>query len=86
MADPEKQRMLGAVEAFCGWYDDLYLPCWDPSVCNPGVYEKGLSEWKACFSNEELEAMKQYQLFFDSISGDFNTNRKWDEISQDPRW
>ena len=86
MAAPEKQEQLGPTEAFCLWFDDLYVLCHDPSIYNPGVYEKGLKEFESCFSNEELEAMARYHKYFGSIADDFNIDREWNEIQRDPLW
>ena len=85
ISDSEAQRMLGPTEAFCKWFDDLYLPCFDPKICHPGVHEKGLKDFESCFSREELEAMAHYHEYFNSIR-DFNVDREWNKITQDPLW
>lgn len=86
MSVPEKQEQLGPTEAFCLWFDDLYMPCDDPGVYGPGVYEKGLKEFESCFSDEELKAMAQYHSYFSSMAGSFNIDREWGEIQNDPQW
>ncbi len=86
MSVPEKQEQVGPTEAFCLWFDDLYVPCDDPSIYNPGIYEMSLKEFESCFSNEELKAMAQYHRYFASIADDFNIERKWSEIQSDPQW
>lgn len=86
MAVPENQEQVGPTEAFCLWFDDLYVPCDDPSIYNPDVYEKGLKEFESCFSKEELEAMARYHRYFASISNEFNIDREWSEIQRDPQW
>ncbi|MEP1150935.1 MAG: hypothetical protein ABJH08_04315 [Balneola sp.] len=86
MSDSKKQSEIGAVEAFCIWFDDLYYPCFDSSVYNDGVYEEGLEIFRSCFSEEELKAMSNYHNFIDSIVDEFVVERDWPEILNDPNW
>lgn len=86
MSDIKKQFEIGAVEAFCIWFDDLYWPCFDSSVYNNGVYEEGLEIFRSCFSEKELKAMSNYHNFIDSIVDQFDVERDWSEIQNDPNW
>lgn len=86
LIDPVKREQLGPVEAFCVWFDDFYAPADDQSLYNPGVYEKGLREWRSCFSAAELAAMAEFHAFVESIEEGFSVDRPYTEIESDPRW
>ena len=68
MSDLKKQLEIGALEAFCIWFDDLYWPSFDSSDYNDGVYEKGLEIFRSCFNENELKAMTKYHLSLIHIS------------------
>ncbi len=70
-------------EIVCVWFDDLYLPCGDSTLYNPGVFKKGLEEFNACFSKKELKVMQEFHHYFESIVDEFDTERKWVEITSD---
>ncbi len=86
MSDLKKQSEIGAIEAFCLWFDDLYYPCFDSTVYNDGVYEEGLNIFRSCFTENELKAMTQYHSFIDSIVDEFDVERDWSEIQSDLKW
>lgn len=86
MSDPIQQERIGPIEAFNEWFDDLYVPCHDPNIYNPGVFEKGLADFKSCFTTIELKAMARYHDYLNSISDNFNVDRPCKEIVDDPRW
>ena len=77
------------VELVCGWFDDLYLPGFDPDDCNPGVHEKGVVEFNSCFHAKELQALELFHRNFiiqvknipSEISHqDLATNAQWKVI------
>ena len=86
MSEVELQSSIGPVEAFCIWFDDLYFPCFEPSDYKDGVYEEGLEIFRSCFSEKELKAMSNYHNFIDSIDDQFDVERDWSEIQNDPNW
>lgn len=78
-------------ELVCGWFDDLYLPGFDPEDCNPGVHEKGVMEFNNCFHLKELQAPELFHRTFgeqikyipDNIQyQEMTTNQYWQNIRQ----
>ena len=67
---------VGPVEMICGWFDDLYLPGTDSSGFEPGVHERGLAEFEALFSHDELAAMEEFHCVFEAA---------YSNLSRDPR-
>ena len=87
LVDARERAQLGATEAFCMWYDHLYMPAGNPTLYNPGVFERGLHEWHSCFSEPEIAAMAEFHAYFDSMEPpEFDVLRSWTEIEDDPRW
>lgn len=64
MSDIERQSDIGPVEAFCIWYDDLYVPYFDSTIYNEGVFESAIEIFRSCFNEKESKAMAQYHNFF----------------------
>ena len=85
VADPKLQWKEGSVEIFCMWFDDLYVPADDPKKYNPGVFERGLKDFESCFSQKELEAMRVFHKYFDSIHK-IDIDRPFEEVQKDPEW
>lgn len=56
---------VGPVEMICGWFDDLYLPGTNSSGFEPGVHARGIAEFEALFSDDELEAMAEFHSVFE---------------------
>ena len=79
--DPE----VGPDELICLWFDDLYFPggTW-PEMYNPGVWERGLREWKACFTDHEFKVLAEFHEVFKAEVDTIST--KWSEWEQDPKW
>lgn len=86
IADPAKQRLEGVTEIICGWFDDFYLPADDPELYAPGVHEKGINEFKSCFSEEELAAIRKFHNFFSTIVKEIDTGLPISIIQEDPKW
>ena len=54
-------RDEGPVELRCMWFDDLYLPAGNnPEIFKPGVWDRGLQEWKAAFTEDELDILAEF--------------------------
>jgi hypothetical protein len=85
VVDPKLQWKEGPTEIFCMWFDDLYFPNFTSKGFNPGVFEKGLKGFESCFSTKELEAMRVFHEYFDSIHK-IDIERPFEEIQKDPRW
>jgi hypothetical protein len=85
VADNKRQWEEGRVEIFCMWFDDLYFPAFNRNVFNPGVFEKGLKDFDSCFSAKELEAMRVFHEYFDSIHK-IEIERPFEEVQKDPDW
>ncbi len=86
ISDTSKRSNIGAVEIICGWFDDLYFPADDPSIYNPGVYEKGLKEFESCFLKNELLALQSFHDYFSSIVDALDIDNGIDTIQDDPNW
>ena len=61
----ELDNQYGPIELVCCWFDDFYVPAGNPAGYNRGVFERGLMEWKACFSDLELEVLAVFHKVFD---------------------
>ncbi len=63
----ELDEQVGPIELICGWFDDLYLP--SERACPEGypieIWEKGQSEWQACFTGVELQALADFHRVFE---------------------
>jgi hypothetical protein len=86
VADPKLQDKEGPTEIICLWFDDLYAPADNPKIYNPGVFEKGLKDFESCFSQKELEAMRTFHNYFNSVVGKIDTNKSFEEIQKDSNW
>ncbi len=74
LVDPEKRRMMGAIETFCIWFDDLNLT----DLSKEKVEEN--------FSPDEHRIICEFHDYFDGISDVFDTGRTWEIIKKDPTW
>jgi hypothetical protein len=86
VADSKQQWQEGLTEIICLWFDDLYAPADNPKIYNPGVFEKGLKDFESCFSQKELEAMRVFRNYFDSVADKIDTDKSFEEIQKDPNW
>ncbi len=86
ISDPVKRSNVGAIEIICGWFDDLYLPADDPSIYNPGVFDKGVKEFESCFSKKELLVLQTFHDYFSSVVEDLKVEDSIHTIQDDPTW
>ena len=86
VADPRLQWKEGPTEIICLWFDDLYAPADNPKIYNPGVFEKGLEDFESCFSLKELEAMRTFHNYFNSVVDKIDTDKSFEEIQKDTNW
>lgn len=78
-------REVGPVELCCMWFDDLYRPAEKhPEMYNPGVWERGLKEWKAGFTQDELDILSEFHKVFEAESD--SLPMKWPDWDKDPKW
>jgi hypothetical protein len=68
--------LVGPDEMVCQWSDDLYLPGADGSGLEPGVHDRGIAEFRALFSADELAAMAKFHTVFEEA---------FPALSRDPR-
>lgn len=79
--DPE----VGPEELCCLWFDSLYRPGEKhPELYNPGVWELGLREWRACFTDDELTVLSEFHSVFEAEVDALPTD--WPDWAQDPGW
>ena len=75
----------GPVELKCLWFDDLYFP---DQICPRGysreVWERGLREWKSCFTDGELRILARFHDKYASVVDALPTN--WPGWEQAPGW
>jgi hypothetical protein len=86
VADPKLQAKEGPTEIICLWFDDLYAPADDQKKYNPGVFEKGLKDFESYFSQNELETMRTFHNYFNSVVDKIDTDKSFEEIQKDPNW
>ena len=67
---------VGPDEMVCQWFDDLYLPGIDGSGFEPGVHDRGIAEFRALFSEDELAALAEFHSVFEEA---------FPALSRDPR-
>src|SRR5271170_4468169 len=82
VADPKLQDKEGPTEIICLWFDDLYFPNFNPKIYNPSVFEKGLKDFESCFSKNELEAMRMFHNYFNSVADKIDTDKSFEEIQK----
>ena len=83
---------VGPDELVCQWFDDLYLPGTDPIGFEPGVHERGVAEFRALFSEDELAALDKFHGIFHeaypALSRDpvsFQRDQGWQTIANRAR-
>ncbi len=72
----ELSDFVGPDEMVCQWFDDLYLPGTDGSGFEPGAHDRGIAEFRALFSGDELAAMERFHAVFEEA---------YPALSRDPR-
>jgi hypothetical protein len=76
---------IGPEELICMWFDDLYIPSQErPVSYSPEVWERGLREWRGCFSDDELRILDRFHQAYASLVDELPT--RWPEWEQDARW
>ena len=86
VADSKLQWKEGPTEIICHWFDDLYVPAANPKIYNPGVFEKGLEDFELCFSQKELEAMRTFHNYFNSVVDKIDIDKSFEEIQKGQNW
>ena len=77
--------MFGSVELICLWFDDVYFPCQErPECIATDVWVRGISEWHACFSDSELDALARFHSVFDMLLNGLSEDPK--SFRNDPGW
>jgi hypothetical protein len=77
-------REVGPTELVCQWFDDFYRPAEKHSeIYDPGVWDRGLQEWKACFTEEELHVLAEFHRLFEAEIDALPDGPDWDK---DPKW
>ena len=85
VSDQRLQTQAGPEEIFCMWFDDLYFPAFNPKSFNAGVFEQGLRFFESCFSKQELNALRNFHEYFNSIHK-IDISRDFNEVQKDPAW
>jgi hypothetical protein len=73
----ELNPRLGPHELIALWFDALYFPC------QHYVGPEGQREWRACFSESELNALAKFHEVFDSVADELPKTADW---AQSPLW
>jgi hypothetical protein len=70
------------------WFDDLYRPGEKhqelQELYNPRAWERGLREWRACFTDDELNVLAEFHSAFDAENDALPMD--WPNWDQDPGW
>lgn len=83
LASPDREE--GPVELCCMWFDDLYPPvCKHSEIFSPGVWDRGLQEWKAGFTEDELDVLAEFHKIFESEINALPTD--WPDWDKDSNW
>ena len=78
-------HQVGPVELCCMWFDDIYRPAdKNQEQYAPGVWERGLREWRACFTDAELTVLAEFHAVFDAESD--GLSMEWPDWDKDPAW
>jgi hypothetical protein len=67
-------------ELVCAWFDDFYLPAFDPQPYAPDVWMQGLRDFESCFTARELEALAGFHDFYDDW--DTSGNKDWRPVRE----
>jgi hypothetical protein len=60
-----EQPSTSESERICGWFDDLYLPGFNPQHYTSEGWNRGIREFESCFASAELEALARFHAFYD---------------------
>ena len=78
-------REEGPVELRCLWFDDLYFPADKrPERYKPDVWDRGLRQWMACFTDDELAVLGEFHNVFEAKSSTLPMD--WPDWDKDPKW
>ena len=73
-------------ELVCGWFDDLYLPGFDPEDSNPGVNERCVADFNDCFHTKELQALELFHHTFNALLKNIPNDIHHEELSLNENW
>jgi hypothetical protein len=79
------EESLGPNELISMWFDDLYFPAQSrPNDYSAVSWDRGQTEWSACFTTEELSALAKFHAIFDHEVANLST--EWSTWRSDPGW
>jgi hypothetical protein len=82
----ELSEVVGPSELICGWFNDLYFlaekEC--PSNYPKETWDRGLREWRGCFTSNELAVLAEFHDVFEQHVS--NLSHDWAGWQQDSGW